>query len=63
MSHVISLALSEGAAFLGLVLVLMTHSWKPILPAALGFAGLATCAIRGEVRFSSLVDDADALKG
>jgi hypothetical protein len=63
MSHVFSLALCEGAAFLGLVFVLMTHSWKPILPAALGFAGLATCAIRGEVRFSSLVDDAEAMKG
>jgi hypothetical protein len=60
-AHVVSLGLSEGAAFLGLVLVLTTRSWSVILPAALGFAGLATSAIRGEVRFSSLVQEADAL--
>jgi F0F1-type ATP synthase membrane subunit c/vacuolar-type H+-ATPase subunit K len=62
-AHVITLALSEAAVFLGLVLVMITHSWKPVLPAALGFAGLATCAIRGEMRFSALVEEAEALKG
>jgi F0F1-type ATP synthase membrane subunit c/vacuolar-type H+-ATPase subunit K len=60
MAHVVSLALAEAATMLGLVLVFVTHSWKPILPAALGFAGLVTCAIRGEVRFSTLVDESNA---
>jgi hypothetical protein len=63
LAHVITLALSEAAVFLGLVLVMITHSWKPVLPAALGFAGLATCAIRGEMRFSALVEEADASPG
>jgi hypothetical protein len=59
-AHVASLALSEGAAFLGLVLVLMTRSWDVVLPAALGFAGLATSIIRGEIRFSGLVEEKNA---
>jgi hypothetical protein len=59
-AHVASLALCEAAAFLGLVLVLLVHSWKVVLPAALGFAGLATSIIRGEIRFGSLVDERGA---
>jgi hypothetical protein len=57
-AHVISLALCEAAALLGLVVVLVAKSWDAILPAALGFAGLATVAIRGEIRMSRLVEDA-----
>lgn len=55
--HIISLALAEGATFLGLVLVLMTRSWDVVLPAAIGFAGLATSIIRGEFRFTRLVEE------
>jgi hypothetical protein len=56
--HIVSLALAEGAAFLGLILVLITKSWDAVLPAAIGFAGLATSVIRGEFRFSRLVEEA-----
>jgi len=59
-AQIAGLALSEAATLLGLVLVLITHSWDAILPAALGSAGLATCAVRGEVRFGSLVEEAAA---
>jgi hypothetical protein len=60
-AHVVSLALCEGAALLGLVFVLLTKSWDGILPAALGFAGMLACIIRGEVRFNALVDEKSAL--
>lgn len=56
--HVVSLALAEAATFLGLVLVLLTRSWEVVLPAAIGFAGLVTSAIRGEFRFSRLAAEA-----
>jgi hypothetical protein len=59
-AQIAGLALSEAATLLGLVLVLITRSWDSVLPAALGFGGLATCAIRGEVRFGSLVTEAAA---
>jgi hypothetical protein len=57
-AHVVSLALSEGAAMLGFVVVLLSRSWEPALPALLGCAGLVTSAIRGEIRFSGLVEQA-----
>jgi hypothetical protein len=56
--HIITLAFCEAAAFLGLVLVTITHSWDVVLPAAIGFAGLVTTIIRGEFRFSRLVEEA-----
>jgi hypothetical protein len=63
MTHVITMALSEAAVFLGLVLVWITRSWDAILPAALGIAGLVTSTIRGEVRFGALVEEQNALNG
>ena len=63
LAHIAALALSEAATILGLVLVLITRSWDAVLPAALGFAGLATCAVRGEVRFGSLVTEAAETSG
>jgi hypothetical protein len=34
-----------------------------VLPAAIGFAGMVAGIIRGEFRFSRLVEEAEALKG
>jgi hypothetical protein len=62
-AQIAGLALSEAATLLGLVLVLITRSWDAVLPAALGFAGLATCTVRGEVRFGSLVTEAAGVEG
>lgn len=56
-THVTTLALCEMAAVLGLALIFITKSWDAKLPAVLGALGIVMCAMRGELRFSALVDE------